>query len=486
MRGWTLLVAAAALAHLGVSRAAGQVLSDGSASFLTQQRIADDEKNRERQRIAPVESLLDWQWGGWLDYYLFHFSDGEQGQRVLQRPSGALWTRLSIDNGAHEFFARVRMRYDYYDFGDEGPREESYLGYEFGKRTGRRRDWVGPNFDRAWYQIDVGRAFRWTDPSDPAQLKLRIGRQNVQFGTGYVLDMPMDAVLLDGTLYDFNIVGLFGRSIASFPNIDRSRPVDSHSNRRFYGVQVAYDAIQHHRPFVYALWNDDKIDERPADPYQSYSYDSFYFGGGARGELAHNLNYWFEATYESGHNYGDGMIFRQDYIDAWGLNAGLEYLWDLPTRPRAAFEYMFASGDGDRLSSPTNALGGNRNGREDNSFVGFGFRDTGISLAPTLSNLHVWKASGSLAPFEKVELLRDMELGANFFLYNKHHARAAISDPLADQMEGFVGWEMDYFVNWRLASDLSWTLRWGSFFPGDAYEDKDYRHFLFTGLTWSF
>jgi len=45
---------------------------------------------------------------------------------------------------------------------------------------------------------------------------------------------------------------------------------------------------------------------------------------------------------------------------------------------------------------------------------------------------------------------------------------------------------MDYFINWRLSSDLSWTIRWGTFFPGAAYSEQDTRHFIFTGLTWSF
>jgi hypothetical protein len=45
---------------------------------------------------------------------------------------------------------------------------------------------------------------------------------------------------------------------------------------------------------------------------------------------------------------------------------------------------------------------------------------------------------------------------------------------------------MDYFINWRLASDLSWTFRWGTFFPGSAYSDRDMRHFVFSGVTWSF
>ena len=137
-------------------------------------------------------------------------------------------------------------------------------------------------------------------------------------------------------------------------------------------------------------------------------------------------------------------------------------------------------------TAPTNARGGNRIGTVDNSFIAFGLRDTGIALAPTLSNLHIWRVSASFSPLEHWEPFRDFELGTNWFLYHKNQERGAISDPLADQFNGQVGWEMDYFLNWRLASDISWTMRYGMFFPGPAYSDRGQRHFLFTGLTWSF
>ncbi|MCK4341906.1 MAG: alginate export family protein [Phycisphaerae bacterium] len=472
MRSSSVLTAALVMLAVGGPLTLGQPQSgEAEERFFRQQRLIDEQLQQQRTETAPLDSLLDWQWGGWLEYYLFHYDDGVQASRVVQRPGLAVWTRLRIDGGAHELFARIKLRYTYFNPGDQ---------------IDRQQDWWGPNFDQAWYQIDVGRAFRLGQPSDPLQLRARIGRQSVRFGTGYTLDMPQDAVLLDGKVYDLRVLGLFGKSIGSFPNIDRSDPVDSHSDRLFYGVQLSYEGWQRHVPFVYALWNNDRTDERPKEWLQNYSYDSVYFGVGARGELLPNLNYWAEGVFESGHSYGDGAFSQKDYIEAFGWDVGLEKLFNVPLRPRLAAEYMFASGDSNRLYSPTNAAGGNRGTREDTSFVGFGFRDTGMSLAPTMSNLHVWRIGGSLAPLEKITLFRDFEIGTNCFLYHKNRRRAAISDPLADRFHGYVGWEMDYFINWRLASDLSWTIRWGTFFPGSAFSDRSTRHFLFTGVTWSF
>jgi hypothetical protein len=147
---------------------------------------------------------------------------------------------------------------------------------------------------------------------------------------------------------------------------------------------------------------------------------------------------------------------------------------------------MFASGDAGRLLSPTNAEGGNTGDYTDRGFNGFGFRDTGISFSPRLSNIHIWRLGASFKPFPDVEEVRDLELGTDWYLYWKHRSSAAVSDPLADYQSGYLGWEMDYFANWRIYNDLSWTVRFGTFFPGSAYSDTSSRSFLLTGITWSF
>lgn len=481
MRANALRIASlTALLALGLS-AQAQERRDGDAldRFFRQQRLIDDELERNRIAAAPLESLVDFQWGGWIDYFYMNFDDGVQQSRVAHRPSLALWGRLSIDGGAQEIFARMRTRWDYFRPGDE--------------EANNQDDWVGPELDQLWYQIDWGRTLRLTQPSDPFQLKTRVGRQTVRFGTGYVLDLPLDAVWIDGKLFDLRVQGFVGQTIGNLPNVIRSTPVQSHSDRTLAGVQLVYEGFQRHQPFLYAVFNDDKTKERPKDPYNDYSYDSAYLGAGSHGEilpkLFPDLRYWVEGVAVFGRSFGDGAWRTRDAVDAWGFDAGLEKLFrKVWMKPRLAFEYMFGSGDPDHLYTPYTGAGGNRTGTEDRSFIGFGSRDTGLALSPGMSNLHIWKFGGSIQPFERTEirLLRDFEIGENVFLYAKNQARGAISDPLANQFQNYVGWGLDTFINWRLTSDLAWTVRFGTFFPGSAYSDKDTRFFLLTGVTWSF
>jgi hypothetical protein len=77
-------------------------------------------------------------------------------------------------------------------------------------------------------------------------------------------------------------------------------------------------------------------------------------------------------------------------------------------------------------------------------------------------------------------------LGTNWFLFHKNHRAGAISDPTADVRSGYVGWEMDYYANWEVTTDLTWTARYGLFFPGDAFSDRTTRYFFLMSLTWSF
>src|SRR5262249_27181024 len=154
------------------------------------------------------------------------------------------------------------------------------------------------------------------------------GRQQVTFGTGYTLDMPLDSVLIDSKISDIAITTLIGKTIASYPNIDRSESVDTHSARQLYGIQAKYTAFQHHEPFAYALWNNDSTDGRQKDFFQDYGYDTQYFGFGSRGELGHSWHYWSEVTFEQGHGFNDGDYIRRNYVDAWGWDVGIEHLWD--------------------------------------------------------------------------------------------------------------------------------------------------------------
>ncbi len=441
--------------------------------FLQRQRQIEEENRARLDRVLPPSQKVLFDWGGWFDWYTFLFDDGFDSSRTQRSYTLRLWGAMTAEQGTHDAYVRMRTAVIDWNGGDAF--------------TGRDDDYVSPRLERGWYQLDVTKALkRYADVTLPLSLKTKIGRDFVQAGTGYAISLPLDHVQVRGEALGLETTFVVGRTPSSTQNIDRSRPVAGESNRTFWIIETKYRGFRQHEPFAYVAINRDHTREDPVDLLQNYQYDSTYVGFGSTGELVRNLRYASEWVIERGQSYGDRRFLYTDEIKAWAFDQVLEYLFDHKTKPRLSGEYMFASGDPDRLGSPTNAAGGNRGDRVDNGFIGFGFRDTGLTFAPRLSNIHIWRIGASFLPLPDVELLKALELGTNWFLYYKHRSDAASSDPLADEQSGYLGWEMDYFVNYRITSDLSITVRFGTFFPGSAFSDQTTRTFLLTGVTWSF
>lgn len=459
---------------LAVSVAApvfGQRSRDPDA-FFNQQRAVRNRIWEQIDRQTPTTQKVDFDFGGSYSFNLFLWDDGINSSRTLRRNDWRAWTRIGFDHGAHEIFARARL--SLVDFND---------GDSF---DGNDDDWEGPNLERGFYRFDLRRAMRaYANRDIPYNLRVKIGRDLVEFGTGLALSSTLDHVQASIDWHGFEVTGLAGRTVGSAFDFDQSRFTDR-TRRAFFGTQIRYHGFERHRPFVYALWQQDKNHDLIPTPLQGFDYDSFYIGLGSEGELVERLRYSTEWVYESGHGFGSARFLRRDVIRAWAFDMELEYLFDHPTEPRVSLEYMFGSGDEDRRFRPESTVGGNRFDFEDRSFIGFGWRDTGLSFAPRLTNVHIWRAGASLFPFPQDKYLKRLELGTNWFLYWKNRRSAGVSDFTATEQSGYLGWEMDYFANWSITSDLSWTARLGAFFPGRAFRDQTSRTFFLTGVTWSF
>ena len=444
-----------------------------SSAFLERQRALDRENQRKLQQELPTAQRFRVDWGGWYNSYFFMFDDGVVSSRTLRQNELRLWASFNADRGIHQGYARLRMTHNDWNAGDSFTPNEDDLD--------------GPNLERGWYMFDIAKALRlYGGVEKPFELKFKIGRDLVHIGTGFALDVPLDHIMFQGEVFDFQTTLVGGWTPSSTENIDRSRPVADHSDRHFWIVEERYKGWAEHEPFVYVAWQDDHTSEDPPEPFQQFRYDSRYVGFGSTGELVDNLRYSTEWVIQRGRSYSDQRFIKRNRIKAWGFDHRLDYVFRHKTKPVISAEWMFASGDANRLGSPTNAIGGNRNDKTDRSFVGFGFRDTGISFSPRLSNIHVWRLGGSFRPLPDVAAAKELELGTDWYLYYKNHSTAAVSDGLANRQSGYLGWEMDYFANYRILTDLAWTVRFGAFFPGKAFSDRTSRTFLLTGITWSF
>ena len=448
-------------------------------TFVNQQRALEEQLWTQFDAETPLRLKTYFDYGGWYSRHVSIFDDGIESSRTLRRHDLRLWSRLRLDQGAHEWYVRVRGTLIDFNSGD------SYDGDD--------DDSEGPNLERGYYRFDLARALAAGTERGPraANLVLLAGRDLVRLGNGLTLATPLDHVSLTASYRDFELRGLAGRSVGSSVDFDLTRTA-RRTRRAFFGAEARYLGFERHEPFAYALWQRDHHREARHTPGQEFDYDSCYVGLGAVGELMQNLTYRTEWVLQSGRSHPRTGARDAHEIRAWALDTELEYLVPGPRRARVSLAYLFGSGDQERTVSPSDSGGAGQLPRwgavdsTDSGFNGFGYRNTGLALAPRYSNLHQGRCGASFFPWPRHTHLRDLQLGTDWFLYHKHHRAAAISDPVADVPSGYVGWEMDYYANWALSADVVWTARIGAFFPGSAYTDRTTRTFVLFGITWSF
>ena len=473
-----LIVSASLLAVLTVCShpAAAQDVGGPGGGRIYQEQLRVE---LDKQQAAGRQIGLDG--GGWYTFALFNYDDASaRTERTLRQHELRLWGQYT-EAGVHTFYVRGTVGYDDWNSGSNP---------DIWNKSAD--DFREPRVERAWYVFDYNRLIRNRTGQDPAMgLVAKVGRDYYTIGTALTLGIPLDAVQVTTHWKNWQVMGLFGMTLHDTPNIDDSAAVSDHMDRHFFGTEVRYKGFSRHEPFAYVLLQRDHTgaDFKTIEPWQAYHYDSNYVGFGSTGSvLDPNLRYSTELVFECGRSFAEGVSDQTENIDAMAFDLLLEYLFRCKTRPKASFEYLFGSGDRNRRASATSSVGGNMSGTPDRAFNAFGFRDTGLAFGPDPANLHILSGGASCFPLEDCnKWFEKMEVGTKVFFYMKDRGSGAISDTTAVNQSTWVGWEWDLFCNWRVTSDVSWTVRYGIFAPGEAFGGaKDSRHFFYTGFTYSF
>ncbi len=466
----------------------GQASPDVVQRLERQLRMVDEQYRLTIPQDQPIAERLLLDWGGTarLGFYSIDAAFGDT--RILRQYDLRLYLRAELD-GAHRFFGRLRFLYDDWNSGDSF--------------SGRGDEWDNPIGERYWYQFDL-RGFVQARAGErlPYNVNVRVGKQFVEWGSGLTLSNPLLAAVVDIEAFETGMVLLAGETPAhDTVDFDGSRPgFDTDTRRAFLGIAIEPRRLPSHRPYAYFLYQKDNNDQDfrvfqgPLGPIPtSFSYDSYYVGGGSRGSIGSNLRYRAEAVYEFGKglsnsfNDSTGLASPQtmEDIQAWAAQGGVTFLVRDGRDSRIDLEVMAGSGDKDRLDA-ANTFGGNRSGTKDHSYNTLGFVDTGLALAPNLSNLLVTRLSGSSYAFGGSRGGSRLRAGAAGFLFFKLDSEAPLNVVTVD--ETFVGGEIDVFLDWRITADLSANVRYGLFLPGDAMPpgQDDPRHFFYVGVNYAF
>jgi hypothetical protein len=429
-----------------------------------QKRFLEEERRREmdaRPKLdEDMKQPLLWDAGGWLHLQFDHLDDPPfEDTRTDRNVDLRLWGQIQYERN---YTAFVRVQTEYTDF-NSGQQFKTSEDNQFRLRM-----------DQAWVQGD------WTESG--RGFVLRAGRQFETIGSGLLFNDV--AYAIQGT-YDaerWAVRSWLAHSLIHEADIDQSLPHPNESRRVFFGLEGDYRITGNHRAYALFLLEHDL--NRENDPLQDWTYNANYIGVGALGTILAGWGYSAEAVFEFGQTASAGST-GLDTIRAFALLLTTDYQFLGPMEPAVRLQYMFGSGDSDR-ASVSDMAAGNREGTNDTSFLSFGFVQTGFSLFPRVSNIHILRLGGSIRPFESVELLHKLEVGVYGYYYRKADATELISDSRAFLNNADVGKEIDLILRWRVFSDLGFSLNYGCFFPGKAYLDDSARNFFSAGITYSF
>lgn len=452
---------------MGVATLAALLLSASAlaAPSQDQKKFLEEERRREMDaRPKPDEDMqqpLLWDAGGWLHLQIDHLDDPPfRDTRTDRYVDLRLWGELRLER---RYTAYVRLQTDYTDYNK---------GDQF--KGGRDNRFRWPQVDQAYLEAD------WTEFQ--RGLTIRAGREFVSLGSGLLYNGVAYAAQATYDADEWGLQAWVAHSIIHEDDIDQSRPNPGDSHRLFLGLEAELLLSGSHRAYAMVLVERDLNREHVAT--QDWDYHANYVGLGGRGTITAGWGYAGEAIVEIGTTASAGGTVK-DPITAFALLLGTDYQFQGPMEPSLRLQYMFGSGDKDRVS-PTDMAAGNQAGTTDTSFLSFGFVQTGFSLFPRVSNIHILRFGGSIRPLEHVEAFHKLEVGAYAYYYRKASSTMLISDARAFLNSSDIGSELDFLIRWRIFSDLGFYLNYGVFFPGKAYLDDAARNFISAGVTYSF
>ena len=382
--------------------------------------------------------------------------------------------------GGHRVFGNLRFLYSQYYNSDNS-----------------NNGLLDPLGNRYWYQFDLG---DWQQANEGSvgslDFNIRAGRQFVTWGSGLVWSNDIYGAKIRAEWEGLAIEGLAGVSARSgLYDFDVSRiNYDSDTNRHIWAIRGQYRISPELAPFVAYFAQRDHNDDTTLLPFfgpTEFEYDSEYLSFGTDGSIGNQFLYTLEICHESGTGMSTpiispaGPIQTKENIDAWAGILNMVYLLRDDQLSRLEATLGFGTGDSDRLSS-SGTIGGNFPGSPDKAFNSLGYINTGLALAPSMTNLLMARVGASTGIPVNPRRPDDLRIGADFFVFGKANTNGPISAP--STASRFVGWECDLRMDWRITSDVSFNFRYGLFIPngGNPGPIDQVRQFVYGGISYAF
>jgi len=435
--------------------------------FREIERYTELEPKEEAILAKAKHFLIDA--GGWVDVTYTEFYDDDNSRQEKD----IFDADISVDSRAwFQAIVRPKLDTDYiYEHTLYGRVRDYYVSrWPNEEQPAAQDDNDGPHMDLLYLDLDFQYA------------KLRTGRQYLSLGQGIAYSNVHDGIQLTGKWKAIDVNSFFSHTLPHEENIDFSIPgFDKESDRYFVGTELGWSPAKPLRMYSFFLIQNDRSDPNP-ELGTDFAYQSQYWGFGSTVTNVKGFTSWAEYIVETGNSAVFDTNDRKPILGQ-AVNVGASYQFSFLTHPTVTAEYAFGSGDKDR-ASVTNTENGNFIGHDYN-FLPFGYIPSGYALAPTLSNIQFLHLGASFRPLEKYWRLKHLSTGIDSYFYWKNKALGGIYDIDATRPTHEIGQEIDATIYWQLASDVIASVRYGMFFPGNAYplDANDSEIYLSSTLT---
>ena len=314
------------------------------------------------------------------------------------------------------------------------------------------------------------------DVADTEGLSLKIGRQELAYGTEFILGnndfgpgLSYDAVAAIYEQDDWRVDLLWAKLAEGRTQWGNEDDADVD----LYGIYSTFMGMEDNVIDAYFLFmraadvRTTWQQPRPAGAGLDDDPIELFTTGARVGGVYDAVDYNLEGVFQFGDNGWDG-----DY-EGWAIDAGVGYTFDVDMNPRIGFNYTFSSGDDDENDDDVETF----LAPFSDNYHRYGYMDLF-----GLGNMNVFKWSATAEPAEKI----GVGLHALHFLAVEHEDGIAPFGGAggATANSDTIGTELDLVANYAYSEDLSFELAYAYFWAGpyirDAFGARDdmYRIYL--------
>lgn len=307
------------------------------------------------------------------------------------------------------------------------------------------------------WDVDLAEAYIQLGEMYYSPISLKLGRQYLNYGNGFLISnrewfYKFDAARIVAEADNWTIDLIYSRLVES--DTFNGDP-DGGDDEDLFGLNLSYmEDLWTVEGYVFGIrdaWEEDAGDAKNAPIAVGMRFDA---------SPLQSFDIWAEGVYEFG-TYQEVGADEMDY-QAFGLDVGAVYVFDVAWEPALSVAYTFASG------------GKADEDDQKNFYPFYNYNYYGYAYSPYLSNIGILNAQLSFLPSEDVTLI------GSFYYYTQAEELAMqMGDPNQDNGgvmamtngdEKDLGMEFDAIIEYDYTEDVSGQLIGAWFKPGDAYE----------------